>query len=137
MRCHSEVFILLEDTADHRRAKLAEAKVTALNRVQQIKAEGDKISILMADPNWELYGRYIEAEKAKHEMSAKIIERKLLDDLNPLEPQEERRARLGLAHNRASIEAFNVALSIAKLLIERGQEAQAEIAKIGSDAVSK
>jgi hypothetical protein len=122
--------MLLEETAEHRFSKFQGERIRALERFRQVQAEGSKISALAADPNWEIYGRYIENEKVKHEASAKTIEAKLLNDLDPLDPQEERRARLRLAHNRASVEAFDVALSIAKLLIERGKEAEAEIAKM-------
>lgn len=122
--------MLLEDTADHRRARTEAMKVTTFDRFRQVQAQGIKMSELVADPRWEIYGRYIETERANHEASAKGIESKLLDDLNPLEPHEERKARLHLAHNRAAIEAYTLALSIAKTLIERGQAAEAEIARM-------
>lgn len=122
--------MILEDTANHRKAKLAEARVTALNRLQHVKAEGSKVSALQADPNWEIYGRYLEREKERHEESAKIQEEALLNLENPLLESQALKVRLRLAHNRACVEAYTFALNIAKTLIERGEQAQTEIAKL-------
>jgi hypothetical protein len=84
----------------------------------------------MADPNWEIFGRYIENEKAKHEASAKIQEAALLSIDQPLDGTEQLRTRLRLAHNRACVDVFTFVLTLAKTLIERGEQAEAEIAKL-------
>lgn len=122
--------MLLEETYGHRMEQVGQARVTALNRLQQAKAEGMKISTLVADPNWELYGRYIEREKERHEASAKDQEAFLCNINNPIEGKELLTVRLRLAHNQGASEAYTLALSIAKILIEHGEQAEAEIAKL-------
>src|SRR3990167_6574149 len=105
--------MLLEETKEHRDQTAAQLGLRAMYRFRQMQAEGMKISQLIADPNWELYGRYIEREKERHEESAKAQEAALLSLENPLGGTDELRIRLRLAHNRACVEAYTLALSIA------------------------
>lgn len=122
--------MLLEETREHRNQVALAGIGAAVYRARVQQAEGMKISQLVADPNWELYGRYIEREKERHEASAKGLESLLLDTINPPDEKEGLKIRLRLAHNRACVEAYTLALTIAKTLIESGRDAEAEIAKL-------
>ena len=95
--------------------------------LEQNKFAGGKISQLMADPNWGIYARYVQREIDKHTMSAKAQEAKLLDVINPLPPQEDIKAKLQLAHNKACLEAHGFDLEYVKVLITKGEEAAKEL----------
>ena len=95
-------------------------------QIPQLRSRGQlglKMSQLTAHPDWEVYGRYLEAERAKAEAHAKALERVLLNLANPPSPQDELKAKLALANHLGAFEAFNYALNIAKVLIEQGEEA--------------
>ncbi len=122
--------MLLEETKAHRLSLLMQSGAIDEYRAKVQQAEGMKISQLVADSNWELYGRYIEREKERHEESAKIQQAALLNIDSPLDGPDLLKCRLRLAHNVACVQAYALALSIAKTLIERGVDAGAEIAKL-------
>ena len=114
----------------NRRARSdAEKRVAQIRAAQQV---GKTLSELRADPRWEVYGRYLEAERAKAEGLCRVAEQSLLNIEKPPSPQEEYRAKLALAQNRGTIEAFNYALNIAKQLIEQGEKAT-EILGLGQN----
>ena len=108
----------------------AEEKAKQIPQLRSREQLGLKMSQLTAHPDWEVYGRYLEAERAKNETSAKAQERALLDMTNPLLPHDELKAKLWFAHNQGAVEAYNVALNIAKVLIEKGEKAKEQIAAI-------
>ena len=116
-----------DELNEYRARREAEANAKRLPQLQAVKERASQMSALMADPRWEVYGRHIEAERAKNEASAKAQERALMDMTDPLSPQDELKAKLRLAHNRGATEAYGVALNIAKILIEQGDKAEEQI----------
>lgn len=106
-----------------------EARRKAAMLAQQIptfkarEEAGFKMSQLTADPNWEFYGRYLEAQRAKAEGYCKAASQAILNLANPLSPQDELKAKLSLANHQGVVEAFNYALDIAKVLITEGEKA--------------
>jgi hypothetical protein len=104
-----------------RRAAAHRAEQIPLIKARQ--EAGFKMSSLVADPNWEFYGRYIEAEKALAEARCKAAEQAILNLANPLSPQDELKAKLSLANHQGAREAFHYALNVAKVLITEGEEA--------------
>jgi len=117
----------LKDFQDRR---AAEALVKHLPQLQARQEKGFKMSQLIADPNWEFYGRYIEAEKAGAEARCKVAEQAILNLANPLLPQDELKAKLILASNQGIVGAFNYALNIAEVLITEGEEAAKAVERL-------
>ena len=115
----------LNDFRARREAKEKEKQVPQLRSREQL---GLRMSQLTAHPDWEIYGRYLEAERAKAEAYCKVVERALLNLANPLLPQDELKAKLNLANHQGVLEAFNYALNIAKVLITDGEEAAKAVA---------
>ena len=121
----------LSELKPFREQRAADRAVERFSKLEAIRQVGNTLSELRADPRWEVYGRYIEQERAKNEASAKAQERALLDMVNPMPALDELKAKLRLAHNQGAMEAYKVALEIAKTLIEQGEKAEALIAQMG------
>jgi len=117
-----------EDVAQHLEAEQREYNNRKVDRLRIVKAEGTMMSELQADPRWERYGRYLEAEKKKAEAAVKHCESKLLDILNPLTPLEEQKFKMWLVNAKAGALAYGKALTIAQDLITLGDKAEEAIA---------
>ena len=108
---------------DFQQRRAAAATEKLIPQLKSIRETGFKISQLIADPKWEFYGRYIEAEKAKAEARCRAAEQALLNLANPLLPHDELKVKLVLASNQGIVGGFNYALKIAQALITEGEEA--------------
>ena len=115
------------DLKDFRARREVEANAKRLPQLQAVKERASQMSALMADPKWEIYGLYVETERDKNAASAKAQEKAFMDLTNPMLPQDELKAKLRYAHNQGALEAYNVALNIAKILIEQGEKAEEQI----------
>ena len=96
-------------------------------RLQSVKAAGENVSELQADPRWEKFFRPIEAqsENLKHGLVA--IERKLTGDYLPSE--EYANAKIAQARVQGQIAGFDYVIGLAKTLIEAGNKAKEELEK--------
>lgn len=119
-----------EELAPFREAHKLKQQLKRVEQFRQQQATGETISRLTANPDWEVYGRYVERERKRHEESAKNQEAKLLDMVNPLPPHEELKVKMQLAHNRACVEMCDTILGFAKVLIEQGEKAAEQLSLI-------
>ena len=89
-----------------------------------LKYAGDSISRLKADPNWEIYGRYIEGQIKSHQLQANSCEDKLLNMF--LKPEDYGQIKVKHTYNQGWVDALEFCLSIAQTLIEEGEKALEE-----------
>ena len=120
----------LESVRAHQADRKVPTRLRVMEPLQQRRAKGMKMSELVADPRWEEYGRELEAAKAQAEAHIAVCQNNLLDTQNPLEPKEELKNKLALAHNRGALEALKMALSVAQDLITDGEKAAEEMGKL-------
>lgn len=93
-------------------------------RVHQLRAQqatAQKISELVADPRWEVYGRHVEAIRDLYTRKRDAASAKLLGKVLPRDEYVE--AAVDMASHAAAVRALNEALTVAKTLIEHGEKA--------------
>lgn len=123
----------LEDVKDTLAAKRRQQAAERIPFLRAIQAEATSMSALLTDPNWERYGRHIEAELGAALNLAKDCERRLTDVLTPLDPAHEAQTKAQLAYSRGAMHAYTTALSIAKDLINKGERAGEMLAELAEN----
>lgn len=102
-------------------------------RITQLKAQhgvGQKVSELLTDPRWELWGRHVEAVRESYQRKLDAATAKILSD--SLSDEDFRRVKLERAKWAEAVTALTTALTIAKTLIENGEKAAGELKEIDS-----
>ena len=120
----------LSELGQFRQGEEQEKRRQAITRLKGQQAEALSMSRLVAHPDWEKYGRYVEQQLRRHKKSAETQENRLLDVLNPLDAKEEMKVKAQFAHNGGAIEALEVALNIAQTLITVGEVAVEKIKEV-------
>ena len=107
-------------------AKDAEDRKAA--RIFQLRAKieaAQKVSELVADPRWELWGRHIEAMRDAHQVQASSARWRLCAKF--LQGEEYLKVKIVQVEEDAAVKALNQALLVAKTLIEQGEKAAEEL----------
>lgn len=97
-------------------------------RIFQLRAKMEahqKISELIADPRWELWGRHIEAMRDVHQAKATTTSKRLIAEF--LQGEEYMKVKMAQIEADAAVKALNQALLVAKTLIEQGEKAAEEL----------
>lgn len=117
-----------EDFSDRINKAKEEQRVAVLERMRQVQGVGGVMSELQADPRWAIYGNHLAEIKQRYKQSQEAAERLLLDG-KFLNNEEYGKTKIQQAEHRGAVRGIEIALSIAKELIERGEQA----AKIVAD----
>ena len=122
----------LEDLAPHIKKLKEDQQVKVLDHMRLVQGVGSVMSELQADPKWAIYGNHLEEIKQRYKDQQAGAERLLLDG-KFMNSDQYGEAKLKQAECRGTVKGIDLALSIAKELIERGEEA----AKIVADIVEE
>ena len=96
-------------------------------RLQSVKAAGENVSELQADPRWEKFFRPIEAQSENLKHNLANVERKLSGAYLP--PEEYTKTKIAQAGIQGQISSFDYVINLAKTLIEAGNKAKEELEK--------
>ena len=84
---------------------------------------------LMADPHWKVYQQYLAAAVGNTEQNADALRRKLASPL-VVDHSEILITKIALAESEAMIRAWNVAISMPKEIMEKGEEAKSVLERL-------
>jgi hypothetical protein len=118
--------LLPEEIQDYSQKVLEYASTRRL-KLEQAQAQGEQMSVLTATPEWESYGRKLEAEISRAKAIKERIEKLFLDPSKVLSPADYMEAKIHQGQAAAYLDALNFALNVAKTLIEQGEKAVAEL----------
>ena len=94
-------------------------------------AVADKVSQLVSDPRWEVWGRHVEAIKDYYAKRQAVAAAKLLTET--LSGDEYVKAKVAHASSLEAVKVLDYALNMAKTLIEQGEKALAELRQYDKD----
>ena len=122
----------LEDLTPHIKKLEKDQQVKVLDHMRQVQGVGVVMSELQADPRWAIYGNHLEFMKQRYKTSQERTERLLLDG-KFLNSEEYGKTKIEQAEYRGTVRGIELALTLAKKLIEEGEQA----AKIVADLAEK
>ena|SRR3990167_2128149 len=122
----------LEDFGPHIKKLKEDQQVRVLDHLRLVQGVGGVMSELQADPKWKIYGDHLEQIKQRFKESQEGAERLLLDG-KFMNSEEYGKTKIQQAEYRGTVKGIELALSLAKELIERGEGA----AKIVADIVEE
>ena len=96
-----------------------------LRQLRERQGVAQKVSELVADPRWEVWGRHLEAMRDKAKDRLVSVELKLTGEV--LSPDEYVSVKVSQSSARGEVRAYNNALALAKTLIEQGEQAMKEL----------
>lgn len=114
-----------EEVQAQRSVPNASANDQRIRQLRERQATGQKISELVADPRWEIFGREIESIRATYERRSEAAKVKLLNHL--LLGDEYLQTKMEQAQADAAATALTLILGRAKVLIEQGEQAMNEL----------
>ena len=112
----------LEDLAPHIKKLEKDQQVKVLDHMRLVQGVGSVMSELQADPKWAVYGNHLEEIKRRYKDQQAGAERLLLDG-KFMNNEEYGRVKLQQAECKGTVKGIEIALSIAKDLIENGEKA--------------
>ena len=95
---------------------------------RQREQVGRVLSELQADPRWAMYGDHLAAIKERWAAQLKRAEDMLLSS-SYLPPEKYAQLKMEQATAKATVDALTLALTLAKVLIEQGEESARALAK--------
>lgn len=110
-------------------AKTHHNRAERVAQLRQNQSEALRVSHLIADPNWEIWCRYVEQLKRGVEERMERAKNTLLD-LPPNHPGLVMELA-GYRECRAQVKAYETCLSIAKVIVEQGEAAVKELQSMG------
>jgi hypothetical protein len=119
----------LEDLTPHIKKLEKDQQLKVLDRLRLAEGVGSVMSELQADPKWAIYGNHLEELKQRYKLQQEGAERLLLDG-KFMNNEEYGRAKLNQAECKGMVKGIELALSIAKELIESGEKAAGVVAQI-------
>ena len=119
-----------EEIQAQQRPQREQARADHVRQLRERQEVGQKMSELMADPRWEIWGRHLESMRDQAKDRLALIEIKLTSEV--LSPDEYLRVKVSQAQARGMWQSYNNALLLAKTLIEQGEKAVEEL-KNGQD----
>lgn len=117
----------IEDLKGRLTEKAANLRLSLAQQARQTEYEAQAMSELIADPNWEIWQRSIQAEKARHQAIFKGLGDNMLSGRNKITLEAFQQLKIELATHEAWIMALNFAVAVAKNVIEKGEQAAEEV----------
>jgi hypothetical protein len=118
----------LEELSPHLKRTAQAQRLQNVHQLRERQVVGQKISELLADPRWEIYGRHVEAVRDSYQRRLDAVGADLLTQF--YSETEYMKKRCEYAQAKEAVKALDTALTIAKTLIEQGEAAAAEINKV-------
>lgn len=122
----------LEDFGPHIKKLKEEQRVKVLDHMRQVQGVGVVMSELQADPQWAIYGNHLEALKQRYKQGQGGAERLLLDG-KFMGSKEYGDTKIMQAEYRGIVRGIDLALNLAKELIERGEQATKLVADMAEE----
>lgn len=116
----------LEDIQPHLEKKRQEERLKTVEQIRHQVRVAAVMSELQADPRWELWGNHVEAVKAEYKRQEGGYTQALAGN-EFLEPKRYGQLKLSQAEARGVVKGIEIAMNMAKVLIERGEAAIKEL----------